>query len=85
MPAFLGILHERFVLLFVHINHIQRAGIFTGPASGAEFFVDNWGHKNSFQNDFEDLPESIDREETLNPKHEIPGPDPAWRIALPEQ
>jgi hypothetical protein len=44
MPAFLRILHERFVLLFVHINHIQRAGVFTSPASGAEFLVDDWRH-----------------------------------------
>jgi hypothetical protein len=44
MPAFLRILHKRFVLLFIHINHIQRAGVFTVPASGAEFLVDDWRH-----------------------------------------
>jgi hypothetical protein len=72
MPAFLRIFHERFVLLFVHINHIQRAGVFTSPASGAEFLVDDWRHKKLlFQTDFGDLPQSIDRDETLNPKHEI--------------
>jgi hypothetical protein len=44
VPALVRILHERFVLLSVHVNHIQRAGVFTGPASGAEFFVDDWRH-----------------------------------------
>jgi hypothetical protein len=72
MPAFLRIFHERFVLLFVHINHIQRAGVFTSPASGAEFLVDDWRHKKLlFQTDFGDLPQGIDSDEILNPKHEI--------------
>jgi hypothetical protein len=39
MPAFLRILYVGFVLLVIHINHIQRAGILTGSASGAEFLV----------------------------------------------
>jgi hypothetical protein len=44
MPALLRILHAGFVLLFVHINHIQRAGVFTGPAPGAQFLIDDWRH-----------------------------------------
>ena len=44
MPAFLRILHARFILLGIHIKHIQRAGILTGPASGAEFLVNYWRH-----------------------------------------
>jgi hypothetical protein len=39
MPAFLRILYVGFVLLGIHIEHIQRAGVLTGPASGAEFLV----------------------------------------------
>jgi hypothetical protein len=35
MPAFIGIFHEGFILLFVHVNDVQRASVFTGPASGA--------------------------------------------------
>ena len=44
MPAFLRIPHKGFVLLFVHVDHIQRAGVFTSPASGAQFFVDDRWH-----------------------------------------
>jgi hypothetical protein len=59
MPAFLRIFHERFVLSFVHINHIQRAGVFTGRAPGAEFLVDDWRHgKLLLKTDFGDLPKS---------------------------
>jgi hypothetical protein len=39
MPAFLRILYVGFALLVIHIDHIQRAGILTGSASGAEFLA----------------------------------------------
>jgi hypothetical protein len=56
MPAFLRILYVGFVLLVIHIDHIQRAGILTGSASGAEFFIDDWWHdRQSFPSDVGDL------------------------------
>jgi hypothetical protein len=44
MPALVRVFHERLVLRFVHINHVQRAGVFTVPTSGAHLFVDDWWH-----------------------------------------
>jgi hypothetical protein len=46
MPALLRILHISSIFLGIHIKHIQRAGILTGPASGAEFLADDWGITN---------------------------------------
>jgi hypothetical protein len=44
MPAFFRVFHEGLVFLFIHVDHIQRAGVFAGPAPGAEFLVDYWRH-----------------------------------------
>jgi hypothetical protein len=44
VPALFRIFYEGFSFHLIHINYVQRTGIFTGAATSAKLFDNHRGH-----------------------------------------